>query len=57
MSNKKFKNKKKKKLEKQQKKTKKIVSSLLDDMVTRIEEYMNPEDYFRSHRSRFLNCV
>ena len=46
MSNKKFKNKKKKKLEKQQKKTKKIVSSLLDDMVTRIEEYMNPEDYF-----------
>ncbi len=46
MSNKKFKNKKKKKLEKQRKKTKKIVSSLLDDMVTRIEEYMNPEDYF-----------
>ena len=46
MSNKKFKNKKKKKLEKQRKKTKKIVSFLLDDMVTRIEEYMNPEDYF-----------
>ena len=33
-------------MEKQRKKTKKIVSSLLDDMVTRIEEYMNPEDYF-----------
>lgn len=46
MSNKKFKNKKKKKLEKQRKKTKKIVSSLLDDMVTQIEEYTNPEDYF-----------